>query len=516
MEMSGYSIDWMKNKAEEQRKKLEASEQALHEYKRKHNIVTIEDRLAILPQRLAEFSEKLTRAEARRKELETIYNQVKGKSFLELEAISVIADDASVDSINEKILEAEQKISELSKKFGPKHPRMIAAQNELLELRNTKQRELQKAVKTVENEYLLAAAQEDQLRDMLEQTKFETAQLNERSIQLDILKRKVETNKYLYEALIRRMEEKGLTEKNQLVNVWVIENAKMPEMPLGQGKKRNVLLGLILGLFGGIGLAFFFEYLDNTVKSPEDVEDRFELPVIGAIEKYQDKKTSVVDCVLEYENSPISENFKNLRTSILLSAAGGPPQVLLITSMGAKEGKSTVACCLAVSMARNGLKVLLIDGDLRRPQVHAYFKVENKTGLSAYLAGKASRNLIGKGPVPNIDVLTSGPVPPNPSELLSSERLDVLINKTREKYDMIILDAPPLGVADSMIMSRKTDGVVLLARAGETRYEMLDKGIKKLHEVSATITGIVLNGFDAKKSGYYYNYSDYYYSADRE
>jgi capsular exopolysaccharide synthesis family protein len=148
--------------------------------------------------------------------------------------------------------------------------------------------------------------------------------------------------------------------------------------------------------------------------------------------------------------------------------------------------------------------------------VHAYFKVENKTGLSAYLAGKASRNLIGKGPVPNIDVLTSGPVPPNPSELLSSERLDVLINKTREKYDMIILDAPPLGVADSMIMSRKTDGVVLLARAGETRYEMLDKGIKKLHEVSATITGIVLNGFDAKKSGYYYNYSDYYYSADRE
>jgi len=513
MEMSNHSIEWMKKKAEEQRKKLEESEQALHEYKRKHNIVTIEDRLAILPQRLAEFSEKLTRAEARRKELETIYNQVKGKSPAELESISVIADDASVDSINEKILESRQKISELSKKFGPKHPRMIAAQNELMELERVKQKELQKAVKTVENEYLLAKAQEEQLRNMLEQTKFETARLNERSIQLDILKRKVETNKYLYDALIKRMEEKGLTERNQSVNVWVIEKAKMPEMPVPQGKKRNVLLGLILGMFGGVGLAFFFEYLDNTAKSPEDIEERFELPVLGAIDRHRDKNTSVVDFVLAQESSGLSESFKNLRTSILLSAADGPPRSLLVTSMGAKEGKSTVASCLAVSMARNGLKVLLIDGDMRRPQVHAYFQIENNTGLSAYLAGNASKDLITRQVVSNLDILTSGPVPPNPSELLSSGRLDVLLEKVKEKYDMVIMDAPPLGVADAMILSRKADGVMLLAKAGETRYEMLDKGIKKLGEVSANITGIVLNGFDAKKSGYYYNYSDYYYSS---
>ncbi len=516
METAGYSIDWMKKKADLQREKLEASEQALHEYKKKHNIVTIEDRLAILPERLAEFSDKLTKAEARRKELETIYNQVKGKSDEALETISVIAEDASVDAINQRILEAEQKISELSKKYGPKHPRMIAARNELSQLAAKKHRELQKAVKTLENEYQLAKNQEDKLREMLEQTKFDTARLNEKSIQLRILKRKVETNKYLYDALVKRMEEKGLTEKTQLVNVWVIEKAKLPEMPLPQGKKRNVLLAVILGLFGGVGLAFFFEYLDNTAKSPEDIEDRFDVPVIGTINKFKDKEQTLVDKVMEQEGSIISEDFRTLRTSILLSAADHPPRSLLVTSMGTREGKSSVSSGLAVSMARNGLRVLLIDADMRRPQLHKYFKLSNESGLSSYLAGTARKDMIHQGVIENLDVISCGPVPPNPSELLSAERTSLLLQKSRELYNIIILDSPPLAVADAIILSKSVDGVLLLAAAGETRYEMLEKGIKQLREVSAKISGIVMNKFDAKKGGYYYSYGDYYYYSSSE
>jgi capsular exopolysaccharide synthesis family protein len=514
MELSGYSIDWMKKKAELQREKLEQSEQRLHEYKKKHNIVTIEDRLAILPQRLAEFSEKLTRAEARRKELETIYNQVKGKSDGELETISVIAEDASVDSINQRILEAEQKVSELSKKYGPKHPRMISAKNELSQLEAKKHTELQKAVKTVENEYQLARKQEEKLREMLEQTKFDTARLNEKSIQLGILQRKVATNKYLYDALIKRMEEKGLTEKTQLVNVWVIEKAKMPGMPIAQNKNRKLLLSLVLGLFGGLGLAFFLEYLDNTVKSPEDIEDKFYLPVIGTIEKFKDKNQTILDKVLEGEAGPVSESLRSLRTSLLLSSADNPPKALLVTSMGTKEGKSSISSCLAVSMAQNGLKVLLIDGDMRRPQLHNYFRLENQSGLSSYLSGTASTELIQREVIRNLDIMICGPVPPNPAELLSAERTACLMKRSRERYDMIIVDTPPLGVADALILSRSVDGVILLASAGETRYEMLEKGIKQLREVSAKIPGIVLNKFDTKKSGYYYYYGDYYYSSE--
>ncbi|MFO7840430.1 MAG: polysaccharide biosynthesis tyrosine autokinase [Desulfosalsimonadaceae bacterium] len=514
MEISNHSINWMKKKAEEQRKKLQKSEQALHEYKKEHNIVTIEDRLAILPERLAEFSDNLTKAQARRQELEAIYKQVKGKSLEELESISVIADKASVGSINRKILEARQEISELSKKYGPKHPKMISAQSELEQLKQTKEKELRKAVDTVKNDYFLARSQEKNLEAMLEQTKTDTARLNEKSIQLDILKREVETNKYLYDALIKRMEEKGLTEKTQQVSVSVIEKARLPEMPLPGNEKRNVLLGLILGVFGGVGLAFFFEYLDNTVKTPEDAEERFDLPVVGTIERFRDKKSDIVTNVFEHESSGVAENLKSLRTSILLSAAEKPPQVLLLTSTGTKEGKSAISSCLAISMARNGLKTLVVDGDMRRPQLHHNFRLENSAGLSSYLAGTENKNLLHKSEVANLDIMPSGPVPPNPTELLSSDKTAALIKGLRERYDIIILDSPPLGVADPVILSRHCDGVLLLALAGESRYEMLEKGIKKLRDVSAPITGIVLNRFDVKKSGYYYNYSDYYYAAD--
>ncbi len=513
MEVSGYSIEWMKQKAEKQREKLEQSEKALHEYKKEHNIVTIEDRLAILPQRLAEFSEKLTRAEAQRKELQTIYNQVKGNSDQELETMSVISENASVDSINRKIFEARQQISELSKKYGPRHPKMISAQNTLEQLQDEKTKELRQAVETLKNKYLLAKSQEEKLEEMLEQTKFEAARLNEKSIQLDILKRRVDTNKYLYEALIRRMEEKGLTEKTQLVNVWVIEKAKMPRMPIPDDKKRNLMLGLVLAVFGGVGFAFFLEYLDNTVKAPEDIEERFEVPVIGTVEHLKTKGESVLENVLKSAASSVTESFKSLRTSIFLSSADSPPQVILVSSMMPQEGKTTISSCLAAVTAQAGRKILLIDGDMRRPSIHTAFDLDNSGGLSSYLAGDAVKGLIKKEHFKNLDILAAGPVPPNPSELLSSEKLGLMLERARTTYDMIIIDSPPLSVTDPIILSRHVDGVVLVSSAGNTKYEMLNKGIKELNEVSAHLTGIVLNNFSPKKSGYYYHYGDYYYSS---
>ncbi|MFO7752053.1 MAG: polysaccharide biosynthesis tyrosine autokinase [Desulfobacteraceae bacterium] len=514
MEASGHSIEWMKKKAEVQREKLEKAEQRLHQYKKDHNIVTIEDRLAILPERLSELSAKLTRAETKRKELESVYHQVKDRPDEELESLSVISDSVSVDSINQKILTAEEKVSELSKKYGRKHPKMISAKNKLKELKTKKHKVLQNAVKKVKNEFFLAKSQEDKYREMLNETKSDAELLNEKSIQLDIIKRRVDTNKYLYDALIKRMEEKGLTEQTQLVNVWVIEKAKTPQMALTDDKKRNILLGLILGLFGGVGLAFFFEYLDNTVKTPEDVEIKNEVPVIGTIDLLKDKNTNLVETVLEDRPSNAVENFKSLRTSILLSSADKPPQVLLVTSMAPKDGKSTIAFCLALSMARAGRKVLLVDGDMRRPQIQQFFNLNNSSGLSSYLAGDASGLYLHKGVEQNLDVMTSGPVPPNPSELLSSSRADKLIEKSKSAYDTVIIDAPPLGVTDPLILSRTVDGVLLVASAGDTKYEMLDKGVRQLTDVSAKITGVVLNRFDAKRSGYYYNYGDYYYSSE--
>ena len=516
MEVSGYSIGWMKKKAEIQREKLEESEKNLYDYKKKHDIVTIEDRITVLPERLSDLSKNLTRAQTRRKELSAVYEQIKNIRKEQLETIPVIVENTSVESINKTILTAEQKISELSKKYGPKHPRMITAKNELKSLRSKKYKELEKAVQTIKNEYQLARSNERDLKELVDQTKFQATRLGEKSIQLDILKRKVDSNQFLYDALIKKMKEKGITEQNQSVNVWVIEKAEIPEFPATPRKKRNVLLGIILGLFGGIGIAFFLEYLDNTVKNPEDVEEKFNIPVISTIDLFKSKEETIVENVLKNASSMTAENFKGLRTSIFLSSADKPPRKLIITSMTPGEGKSSICTCLAASVAQTGKKVLIIDADMRRPTQYKNFNLENRSGLSSFLAGISMEYEELMTQVDeNLHIIPSGPIPPNPSELLSSAKLQTMLEEVGKRYDMIIIDTPPVAsVTDPLILSRHVDGVIIVTWAGKTTHEILRKGLKQLEDISAPVTGMVLNRFSAKKSGYYYNYGDYYYSSD--
>ncbi|HKL00191.1 MAG TPA: polysaccharide biosynthesis tyrosine autokinase [Desulfotignum sp.] len=515
MSVSGYSIGWMSQKAEVQRKKLEESEKKLHQYKKDHDIVTIEDRVTVLPERLSDISRQLTAAETTRKELSAVYNQVRNVKKENLETIPAVAESVSVEFINQKILAAEQKIAELSKKYGPKHPRMIAARNELKGLKDSKYEELEKVVQTIRNEYRLAQAHERDLKAALDKTQFEAEQLGEKSIQLGILQRNVDTNRFLYDALVKKMKERDITERNQSVNVWVIEEAKLPVTPAKPNKKRNILLGIILGLFGGIGLAFFFEYLDNTIKTPEDVEEKFDVPVITTIDLVKGKNPDLVQDMMEDSSSLMAESFKGMRTAIFLSAADTPPKSLVITSVTPGEGKSSVTACLAISIAHAGKKVLLIDADMRRPTQYKHFLLDNNAGLSSYLAGVSDlATSLHESVLENLDIMTSGPVPPNPSELLSSKNLSLLLSDAVNTYDMVLVDTPPLAsVTDPVIVSRQVAGVILVTWAGKTTHEMLGKGIKQLKEVDAPMTGVVLNYFNARKSGYYYNYGDYYYAS---
>lgn len=516
MEVSGYSVGWMSKKSEIQRVKLEESERELHDYKKKHDIVTIEDKITVLPERLSDLSKNLTASETKRKELFAVYNQIKNIKKEQLETIPAIVENDSIKSINQKILATEQKISELSKKYGHKHPKMITAKNELKDLKSKKYDELEKVVQTIQNEYLLAKSNERDLKGLVDQTRFEAERLGEKSIQLKILQRKVDTNRYLYDALIKTMKEKGITERNQSVNVWIIEKATLPEYPSKPNKRRNILLGIILGLFGGIGLAFFFEYLDNTVKTPEDVEEKFDIPVICTIDLLKDTKQTIVEAVLMDTASLIAENFKGLRTSVLLSSADKPPKTILISSITPGEGKSSISACLAATIAQAGKTVLLIDADMRRPVQHKNFNLENSIGLSSLLAGVSKiEDCVTCEPIENLDIITAGPVPPNPSELLSSKKLISLIQDVSRQYDMVIIDTPPLAsVTDPIILSKHVDSFIIVTWAGKTTHEMLGKGIKQLKEVDAPLTGVVLNRFNAKKSGYYYNYGDYYYSSE--
>ena len=523
MSASKYSLEWMTKKAEEEKEKLEKAEKALQEYMRVNDIVTLQDKIAITPEKLSEFNAQLIKAETRRKELESLYGKVMaiGSNIKEAETIPAIASDPTVQSLRNQIIKAEQNIEELSKKYGKKHPAMIRAEEELRVLEQKKEQEIKRVIGTIKNEYELARSNEQNLKRMLASSKAEALSLNEKFIQYGVLTREVETNRQLYDALIKRIKEQSVTEEVQSVNVWIVEKAEKPKSPVKPRKALNLLLGIIVGLFGGIGMAFFFEYIDNTIKLPEDVEERLGISVLGVIPLLESKEESIIDLILKEPKSVYAESYKTIRTSILLSFADNPPKNVLITSMSQEEGKTVTSVNLAIAFARLGHSVLLVDADLRKPSVHTIFNLNNLSGLSTYLAGATTDlEVIFKEPLSNLTVIPSGPMPPNPSELLGSSRMHDLISNIKSRFDIIIWDSPPLmTVTDGLILSKLLDATIIVVKAGKTTYEIVSRGLKILKgrretDVAARVIGVVINAFDIKKTDkdYYYNYYTYYTS----
>ena len=518
MATSSQTVKWMSQKAEEERTKLAASEKRLQEYMRDQDLVTVEDKLAIIPQQLSEFSTQLSRTETKRKEMENLYLQLQnlGNRIEEAETISVIAGNSVVQTLREQIMRLEQQINELSQKFGPKHPAMIKVLGERDILKEKKRLEIGRVIQSIKKEYEPARANEENVREMLAKTRAEAMNTNEKFVQYGLLKREVETNKFLYEALLAKLKEQNITEQNQRVNVWVVEEARTPLAPASPNKKRNILLGLVLGLFGGVGLAFFLEYLDNTVKSPDEAEERFGLPVLGVVSRFAQKDVDAGPVISQAEpESALSESYKTMRAAILLSAAEAPPKVIQITSMLPAEGKTTTAINLATTMAQADRQVLLIDADMRKPRLHKIFSLNNAKGLSSYLAGSSDDEIIQAGPG-SLRIVTAGPTPPNPSTLLESKRMQEFLQTCREKFDVVVIDSPPVvSVADSLLISKVVDGAIVVIRGQVTAAEVVDKGLKTLRDIHAPLLGLVLNAVDLSRHQYYY-YGYYGYKEEKE
>lgn len=519
MDASGYALKWMTKKADEERANLARAEKALQQYMKQNDIVTVEDKVTILPQQLSQLTTKLAEAEAQKNVVGNIYRQIEevrdGKG--DIESLPTIANHKGLQDIRENVRKAEQVVTELSQKFGPKHPTMIEARTKLGDIVRQKNAEISKIIASVKNEYEVAQAQEASLRSALAGIKGDTQNLNEKMTEYNILKREVDTNRALYDALVMQTKEKGVTENTQKVNVWMTQVAQTPDAPVKPKPMRNILLGLVLGLFGGVGCAFFVEYLDNTVKDPEEAERRYEMSVVGVIELLKEGKNPD-RFVLEEPASSFAESYKSLRTAVLLASADRPPKRLMITSMSPQEGKTTTAVNLARSIAQTDRRVLLIDADQRRPRLHKAFQLSNASGLSSYLSGTVNEVSVQSTEEAGLSVLTSGPIPPNPSELLGSQRFAQLLELLERQYDMILIDSPPvLSATDSLLISKLVESVLVVCLTGKTTYDRLHRGLKSLREINPNILGLVLNAMDMKKSNYYSYYGYYqYYSAKKE
>lgn len=514
MEATRRTLEWMTKKAQVEAQKLEKAENALQAYMQANGIVTLENRLTVTPEKLSELSTYLVRAESRRKELESLYRQVQSVTSdpRSAETVAAIASDPAMQSLRAQIIEADKKIMELSSKYGAKHPAMEKANADLALLRDKRAQEISRIVQSIRNDYQLAMANENSLRAQMNSTRSEALQLNEKFIQYSALKREVDAGRQLYDALLLKLKEQSINEESQPVNLWVVEHAQVPAVPARPLKGLNLLVGLFLGLFGGVGLAFFLEYLDNKIKDPDETEALLGASVLGIVPMCRANQGEIEGITLREPLSSFAENYNILRSSLLLSAADAPPRKIVITSPGVGEGKTSTAVNLALAMAQSEKSVVLIDGDLRKPRVHKTFKMANDIGLSTYLAGASAGGILKKGPLPNLSVITSGPVPPNPADLVASARMGSLIDYLCEKFDFIICDAPPtLVVADARVLSRHFDGTILVVKAHQTTFEMATRATKSLQDVNVKVLGLVINGLDPKKSDHYYGeyYSTY-------
>ncbi len=516
--------EWLTKQLEDLKAKVERADEALQAFGSQHGIISLDEKENVIIQRLNELNEALTKAEAERMGKEALYRQTMG---VHGESIPSILENKLIMDLKQALIQLEGQYMKLSETFKSEHPEMVKLRTQMKTIRDRLDAETQRIIAGVRNEYESSLRRERLLRESFEIQKKRVMEMKEKAIQYNILKREADTNKELYRGLLQRMKEAGVSAGIMASNIQVVDQAELPTKPFKPNKRLNLILAAVVGLFLGVGLAFFFEYLDNTVKTPEDVEQLIRLPSFGMVPEISDHRRKRLEKGLTYPielithrhpKSMLSEAYRNIRTSILLSFSERPPKRIAITSPNPAEGKTTTTINTAIALSQTGASVIIIDADLRKPRLHRIFSEENGVGLSNFLSGNIGLEaVIKKTEIPNLYYIPSGPIPPNPSELISSNLFKSMVQSLSERFDHLVFDSPPvLGFADSVILSTAVDGMILVAVGGKTPRETLQRAKDLLLQVNAKILGVVINRVNIERSeyGYYYYRYHYYYGKE--
>jgi succinoglycan biosynthesis transport protein ExoP len=524
---------WLSAELEELRIKVERSEDARIAYERENQIWQIDEKQDITTQKLSDLSKAVTEAETELAEKEALYKIATSGN---IDALPAAQNNIVIQDLLKRRTDLEEQLNEATNQYGPNFPKVQRMISQQSELNDSLARARQTIVESVKEEFDTSRSHVEILERNLDQQKSEANDLAEKLVQYHILQHDAESNKQLYDGLLQKLKEAGISAGLRSDNIHVVDPALIPSSPSRPQKARNILLAFLVGLVGGIGLALFREYLDNTVKSPDDVEALTGLPSLAVVPALpgmnvghgrlsrnakgttQSASGPRIEMLsFAQPKSQISEAFRALRTSLLLSQADHPPQVILVTSALPREGKTTAAVNLAVTLAQLGDRTLLIDSDLRKPGIRRALDITTgkDAGLSSYLAGVSTLDevTIPHPSIQNLVAMTTGPIPPSPADLLSSHRMREAITELRHRFKFIVIDSPPVMAAtDAVLISALTDGVLLVVRSGETPKEAFTRTRDLLAAVKCRLLGVVLNAVDSSAPDYYYSYRYYPYA----
>jgi capsular exopolysaccharide synthesis family protein len=482
--------------------------------------------------RLATLQQQLLEAENKRKDLESLYNEA--DKAADAAAIPQVQDNQRIQKLRTQLDDLEQKRAELLETYTVEHPEVKRVDKKIGALNESLTKAPKTIVASMRTSLQSAKEKESKLRVDYDQQKGTTTAQSLAMIEYSRILQDLETNKQDLNLMRQRLREIENTNPDRVNNVSVTTYSRVPREPVGPPRARNILLALLLSLGAGIGLAFLLDYLDDTLKTVDDVDRYLHLPSLALIPTSGDARRrlkGVSGAPAEGEStalalttdvrSPVAEAYRHLRTSLLLSSAGQPPRTILVTSSQPSEGKTTTAVNTAIMLAQTGADVLIIDCDLRRPRIHANFGVTNARGLTNYLSGERDLDaLIQKfDKQPNLKLLTSGPIPPNPAELLGSSEMRRLLSQLAERFTHVVIDSPPaISFTDASILSTMVDGVMLVVHGGRSSRAIVRRAKQQLIDVGANIFGIVLNNVKLDSTEYYYSgyYSNYYAYEDED
>ncbi|SDJ66540.1 GumC family protein [Microbulbifer yueqingensis] len=514
MEVTQQATSWLNERLEGLRIKLENSEAKLQAFQEAENLVDVEGVQGLAAQELNQITEQLTDVRRERKQAESIYQlvQERGTDIVALANLPEVLNHQVIQNVKQAETEASRKVSELAQRYGPKHPKMIAARDELAAVRNSLRGEVRQLIAGIENDYRTAQANERALEQELAEAKRDYQKVSRKETRYNELKREVDVNRQLYNAFLTRFKETSETSDFEAANARLTDPAIAPRHPAKPKKKLIVALAFVVAAMFGVMLAFLVEALNDGIRNPDDVENKLRQRMIGLlpwVERDQDERLSL-GTFFDRDQHQFAEAVRTLRTSLVLSHLEKPAKVISVTSSVPGEGKTTVAENLGFALAQME-KVLLVDADMRRPSVGKDFGLPvYHPGLSNLIAGSNElAECIHHDEKSGMDVMPAGAVPPNPQELLSSPRFAKALQVLADKYDRVILDtAPAQVVSDALVVSRVADSMLYVVKADSTREKMINTGIGRLLQVGAKLDGVVLNQVDTSSKASYYG--DYY------